>query len=477
MTTTRVLLAVSFAALAWGDGLLAADETVNGNLLVLGTVDIEGNSLTFGSQGASYGAGLVYTDSSTDTLSFHLNRESASWLWAHSGASGAVNVMRLASNHDLALYGSDGVTAGIRFSPNNEAISIGSVSLHSDIAGVLRINVPVVIEGSLSASSYSLSSGSIASSLDGLHVSSGSAAPNIHLEPSVGGNVVVDGNLRLGQIASPAKLAAEIEGGGIAMEFITPCFLPGRTPVLFDAGYQISFGSGAVLGSSRDAFAAIDQGAMHFSSAIYDPVRGAVNPDARGAFVFKPGYVLIGTDLNNARDILQVDGSIGSLGHLELNAGGLDNDVVLRPSGVGNVVLHGNVGVGETEPVAKLAVNAGSPGIGDAVILLKATDAGGGAEVYSSVAFGADPNGALSLAGMEFKTWGSNGSVESSYTFKGNSNDRDVRINNGKILAPEAQIAGDTKILGNLRITGVARVMPAGDIPMTGFMSGPTPND
>jgi hypothetical protein len=42
----RLMLAAGFAAVAWQ--LRAADQTISGNLTVTWTVDVDGNTLTFG---------------------------------------------------------------------------------------------------------------------------------------------------------------------------------------------------------------------------------------------------------------------------------------------------------------------------------------------------------------------------------------------------------------------------------------------
>ncbi len=139
--TLTLLLAVSSSA-----------ETIPDNLIVNGWVDADGNSISFGTQGASFGGALLYQDTTTDTFTFSTNRNPASWLWLHNAvASGTVAAMRLDSAHQLILYQADGTTAGLTFAPASNSIKLGTHAngtLTADANGVITAGGGFAVAGS-----------------------------------------------------------------------------------------------------------------------------------------------------------------------------------------------------------------------------------------------------------------------------------------------------------------------------------------
>ncbi len=136
-----------------GRDCLAADQTVAGNLSVTGTVEVDGNSLFIGTQGSSPGLSITYADAASDTLTSFLNRNPASWLWAHSASIAA---MRLTSNHELVLYNPDGQTPAITLAsagvPGGPYMAVGGVRFEGTSGAV-------AMTGGLTAQKLTLSDG------------------------------------------------------------------------------------------------------------------------------------------------------------------------------------------------------------------------------------------------------------------------------------------------------------------------------
>jgi hypothetical protein len=186
-----------------------------GNLTVTGTTDLDGNTLTFGTQGGSPGLSLTYADNGTDTLTFFLNRTTASFLWSHSAAIAA---MRLTSTHDLVLYQSNGTTAGITLTPATNTLALGATTLYRDATtGALRTNGALTVDGAatiggtFTAPTFATSSGSLTGGTSGLSLNAGGTGQNISLNPS-GGKAVVNGPFSVSGHSSFGS-SAQIDGG------------------------------------------------------------------------------------------------------------------------------------------------------------------------------------------------------------------------------------------------------------------------
>ncbi len=133
--------------------------TLSNSLNVTGAIDSDNNQFTFGTQGASYGAGFFYNNDSMpggsfDTFKFLLNRSpAASWLWV-TGTT-PVNVMRLDGNHQLTLFQSDGTTAGVTLTPASNQISLGTATLTAS-GTALTTNGALTVGGTITGSSTGL---------------------------------------------------------------------------------------------------------------------------------------------------------------------------------------------------------------------------------------------------------------------------------------------------------------------------------
>ena len=185
-TFAFVTLAFAGAILtARADQNLAGNVTVtggstSGNLTVTGTVDVNGGGFTFGTQDSSFGAGLIYTDSNTDTLNFFLNRAPASWLWQHT----TIAAMRLDSNHKLLLYQTDGTTLGAAIDPGAYTLSLGTSTLYRDSSGALKTDGAFVVGGSFTAPTYTATNGTLTGGVTGLTLNAGGTNQSIAFTPS-----------------------------------------------------------------------------------------------------------------------------------------------------------------------------------------------------------------------------------------------------------------------------------------------------
>lgn len=285
-------------------------QIVSGDLSVTGSVDIDGGTLTQGTQGGSYGAGFFYTDSAVDTLRFHLNRYSASWLWTHDSAGGPVDVLRLRADHTLLIYKADGTTVGVSFAPGSKAISLGGATLYEDGAGVLKTDGALKVGGGFSAASYTALDGEITGGATGLVLSSGGLNQSIFINPDGSGNTVFsNGNVGIGTSAPVAKLEVQTEGDEQAVQLATTSEDLNNGGV-YSVKYSIGFGAGAV-DANQDG---IPNAALRFSAHIEDANSGS---NYWGAYIFSDGNVGIGAT-GTPKALLDVAGNTHVRGDLSV---------------------------------------------------------------------------------------------------------------------------------------------------------------
>jgi len=218
-------LSLLLSSIAYAD-----DQTVTGSLTVTGTADIQGNVLTFGTQSGSTALTQSYTDTTSDTLAFFINRNPASFLWTHTGSPAA---MRLNSAHELVLYKSDGA-AGVKFTPESSQISLGSTMLYRDAAtGALRTNGALAVDGSFSASSFAASSGTLSGGSSGLSLSAGGSNQNVTISSTGTGSTIFNGKVGIGTSSPQTNLHvvgdARVTGSlGVGPVFVSN---PGRVAI------------------------------------------------------------------------------------------------------------------------------------------------------------------------------------------------------------------------------------------------------
>lgn len=236
------LLGLGAITPAHADQSLAGNVTVTGgsstgNLVVTGAIDVDGNGVTFGTQDASFGAGLLYTDSTTDTLNFFLNRATASWLWQHT----TVAAMRLDSGHKLLLYQADGSTLGATLDPVAYTLSLGTSTLYRDSNGALKTDGAFVVGGAFTAPSYTATSGTLTGGPSGLQLAAGGTDQNITFSTSGSGKVVINSPVLISDATastSPTTGALVVAGGvGTAGDFnVTGAITGGAAGLALNAG-------------------------------------------------------------------------------------------------------------------------------------------------------------------------------------------------------------------------------------------------
>src|SRR5690349_16005237 len=221
------------------DQSLAGNVTITGgastgNLAVTGAIDSDSNTLTFGTQGTTFGAALLYQNADADTFTFGINRTPGSWLWQHLTN---VSAMRLDSNHQLILYQSNGTTAGVTLTPASSSLKLGTHAngtLTADANGVITAAGGFTVAGNFTNTNGSFTGGS-----SGLNLSAGGTNQNVALNASGTGDLVFNaggterarikstGNVGIGTAAPSAKLHIQ-KDGAVALDYaLSQLFLGG----------------------------------------------------------------------------------------------------------------------------------------------------------------------------------------------------------------------------------------------------------
>lgn len=333
------LHAFGFSALAalgaltslYADQNLAGNVTVtggstSGNLIITGTVDVNGNGVTFGTQDTSFGASLLYTDSNTDTLSFFLNRAPASWLWQHT----TIPAMRLDSNHKLLLYQPDGTTLGAAIDPGAFTLSLGTSTLYRDSSGALKTDGAFVVGGNFTAPTYTATNGTLTGGSTGLTLNAGGTNQSITFSASGTGKVVINSPVAITDTTASASpsTGALVVGGGVG------------------ASGDVNV-AGAIKGDSVTVATVISGGAAGLSlnagganqSVTLNPSGTGVNR-LQGQGTQIAGTTLFGTTTDSANGRVQLADHTTAAGGI-----GFGSDTVLYRSAVGTLKTDGKLTV------------------------------------------------------------------------------------------------------------------------------------
>lgn len=331
-TFAFVTLAFAGAILtARADQNLAGNVTVtggstSGNLTVTGTVDVNGGGFTFGTQDSSFGAGLIYTDSNTDTLNFFLNRAPASWLWQHT----TIAAMRLDSNHKLLLYQTDGTTLGAAIDPGAYTLSLGTSTLYRDSSGALKTDGAFVVGGSFTAPTYTATNGTLTGGVTGLTLNAGGTNQSITFSASGTGKVVINSAVAINDATASTSTTtgALVVNGGVG------------------TGGDLNV-AGSLNGGSLNVSGAITGGAAGLTlnaggtnqSIAFTPSGTGVNR-LQGLGTQIAGTTLFGTNTDNSNGRLQLAAHVTAAGGI-----GFGSDTVLYRSAAGTLKTDGKLTV------------------------------------------------------------------------------------------------------------------------------------
>ena len=92
----------------------AQDQTVNGNLFVNNSLDVNGNTASFGVNGANPGYSLIYTNGTPATVDFSASAPGVNWIWSQ-----ATNQpqLKLGNTNTLSLFAPGSALAAIILNP------------------------------------------------------------------------------------------------------------------------------------------------------------------------------------------------------------------------------------------------------------------------------------------------------------------------------------------------------------------------
>ena len=374
-----------------GNGNVSGTLNVSGALNVTGIIDSTANTLAFGTQGAGIGASLVYADANADTLTFFINRSPGSWRWLHGG----VTAMRLDATHKLSLYQADGTTVGAGLDPVSNTLSLGSATLFRDATGALatsgafNVTGALNVSGAFTAPNYTATGGTISGGATGLTLNAGGTNQNLTLAPSGIGFVTTNARVVINNATASTSptTGALVIGSNVGLSgnaggstyFAGPLYSTNST-----GGVMALFGTNAtaapylilasgVGGASQQAWgidanitgtdgnltfydntAGVSQMVVHKGGVGASYVSIAGNMDAStagtGSFTTPGGIYAAKKIIGSEHDLTGGATITGAAGALNLTAAGTNQNILLTPSGTGNV------GIGTPTPSATLDV-------------------------------------------------------------------------------------------------------------------------
>jgi len=341
----------------------AGASNLTGVLNVVGSIDSDSNTFTFGTQSGSYGGAMLYTDSATDTLKFLINRNPSSWAWVHNSA---ITAMRLDSAHQLILYQADGATAGLTFTPVSNQISLGTATLTGSGTG-LTAGGAFTATGALTASAgITNTNGTLTGGASGLTLNSGTAGTNMTLTAAGAGDIVFNtnslervrikstGNVGIGT-TDPSRL---LSLNGAANSYL---------------GFKIADVLQSTMGSDGNAdFFIFDDQTSSYRLVVNTAGNvgiGTTSPSGKlqisngggGAYQRMSDIVIQRSDATNTTGKISFVGSggTGSTRWEVVSDADIGNDFGFSYNGSKQLQLlsNGNVGIGNTSPAYKLDVN------------------------------------------------------------------------------------------------------------------------
>jgi hypothetical protein len=93
----------------------AQDQAVSGNLSITGSLDVNGNTASFGTSGANPGYSLIYTDGAPASIDFSASASGVNWFWLQGLTAPQ---MKLSNANVLTLFSPANGNAAITLTPS-----------------------------------------------------------------------------------------------------------------------------------------------------------------------------------------------------------------------------------------------------------------------------------------------------------------------------------------------------------------------
>ena len=338
LARARACLSLAFIlSFGLGSSALAQNQTVNGNLSATGTLDIDGNQASFGTEGSNAGYFFAYTSGNPATVNLTATSAGANWIWSE-GAGGTLKTqLKLSNTNTLSLFNPSSGVASVFLNPAGSSNFVGGLTIN----GVSVLTTTGNGSGLTGLNASQLTTGTVSAALLPSSVVQTTATQTLT-------NKTLDGTMLTGTTVlgggSSAQQVVVTSTGAMGIGTTNP---QAQLQVAGD-GYAL-FGPNSSWGQSLR----IGGNGNPTNNASVVTTNGNLHLDAEASSATYINYYRGAGGVNFGNGAGGVVGSVSSAGDLSMGTG----------------VFRGNVGIGTINPTRELELSrpAGNNDVGIAI--------------------------------------------------------------------------------------------------------------